>query len=129
MKDEMPHLVFVYGTLRKNECNAHMLGNAKCISSDAWVHGTLFDTGFGYPAITLVDSGKVYGEIYQVKAEDLPKLDELEGYKGTDTDNLYERKNCLVMTEGGPVEVIIYTVDHNPDLCKKVIGSGDWPKR
>ncbi|WP_221568076.1 gamma-glutamylcyclotransferase [Alkalihalobacillus sp. TS-13] len=129
MNTERGHLVFVYGTLRKNECNAHVLGNAKCMSEYAWVQGTLFDTGFGYPALTLVDSGRVFGEIYDVDADGLKKLDYLEGYKGPGDENLYERQTYPVVTEDVPVDVIIYTVDHNPSLCKKVIECGDWLKR
>ncbi|MGP4082734.1 gamma-glutamylcyclotransferase family protein [Pseudalkalibacillus sp. R45] len=129
MNTERGHLVFVYGTLRKNECNAYVLGNAKCLSEHAWVLGTLFDTGYGYPAMTLVDSGNVFGEIYEVDADGLKKLDHLEGYKGPGNENLYERKIYPVMTENGPIDVVIYTVDHNPSLCKKVIECGDWLKR
>lgn len=128
MTEKKRHMVFVYGTLRKHGENHHVLKDAKCVIETAWIRGTLYDTGFGYPAFTFAPSGNVYGEVYEVDDEGLSCLDELEGYVADRADNLYERYLKAVLTEKGPMEAIIYTVDHNPTLCKRPIPCGDWMK-
>ena len=67
--------VFVYGTLRKGEVNARLLKNAACKAEQCWTNGSLFDTDYGYPAMTQSPSSRVYGELYSVTAEELERLD------------------------------------------------------
>ncbi|WP_349409764.1 gamma-glutamylcyclotransferase family protein [Pseudalkalibacillus sp. SCS-8] len=123
------NVVFVYGTLRIGEKNHHLLKNAKRVSDQAWIGGKLFDTGLGYPALSLQQFGKVYGELYEVDDEMLKSLDLLEGYTVGRQDNLYEREVRTITTVKGSCEAYIYTVDHNLSLCKECIPNGDWVKR
>ncbi len=45
------HLIFVYGTLRKNQPDHYLLDDALLVAEYAWTSGRLFDTGLGYPAV------------------------------------------------------------------------------
>ena len=83
--------VFVYGTLRRGQTNAHYMLGATCIADRAWTYGKLFDTNEGYPAMTYSIEEQVYGEIYVVNDEILCKLDELEEYTGNAETDLYDR--------------------------------------
>ncbi|MDG5787172.1 gamma-glutamylcyclotransferase [Evansella sp. AB-P1] len=106
--------VFVYGTLRKNESNHRLLNNTRCISEQCWTNGVLFDTGFGYPAMIYDHIGKVHGELYEVTAEVLQHLDNLEGYYGKNKNNLYERAMKPIYTDAGPTEAYLYVYSRNP---------------
>lgn len=129
IQDMKCRFVFVYGTLRKGEPNHHLLAGAKCVNECAWINGTLFDTGQGYPALSLTPFGSVYGEVYEVDDKLIRKLDQLEGYELGRERNLYEREMKKIMSNDGLFETYIYTVDHNPSLCKKRIDCGDWLNR
>lgn len=116
--------VFVYGTLRKHEANHHFLKEARCISQQCWTHGILYDTGNGYPA--MVSGGqRVYGELYEVTAEQLKRLDILEGYKGVGRDNHYERSTQVIHTDFATSEAYVY-VYSQPIRDFKEIRFGDW---
>ncbi|MCF6136346.1 gamma-glutamylcyclotransferase family protein [Pseudalkalibacillus berkeleyi] len=128
-KNMKSSLVFVYGTLRKGESNHHLLAGTNCVNERAWINGTLYDTGQGYPALSLTPFGSVYGEVYEVDDKLISKLDQLEGYQFGRERNLYEREMKKIMTNDGLVETYIYTVDHNPSLCIKRIECGDWVNR
>ncbi|WP_316571419.1 gamma-glutamylcyclotransferase [Neobacillus sp. YIM B06451] len=117
--------VFVYGTLRKGESNHHLLKNAVRIAEQCWTNGALFDTGYGYPALGLDPQAKVFGELYEVTAEELFRLDRLEGYVEGGTNNLYERVEQLVYTDKGAVTAYLYYAG-GPDLLVKRIPNGDW---
>jgi len=84
-------IVFVYGTLRKGEDNHHLLADSELVAEECHMEGNLYDTGFGYPAITLVPGNKVYGELYRVSETTLRQLDELEDYYGEEEHNEYWR--------------------------------------
>ncbi len=126
MTDSVRHLVFVYGTLRKGASNHHVLKGARCVAENAWIKGTLYDTGLGYPALSLSPQGKVYGEIFEVDETGLQSLDRLENYVSGRVNNLYERMVKKVTTSDGLLDTYIYTVDHNLSICQKCIPSGDW---
>ncbi|MGM7700339.1 gamma-glutamylcyclotransferase family protein [Pseudalkalibacillus sp. Hm43] len=126
MIDSVRHLVFVYGTLRKGASNHHVLNGARCVAENAWIKGTLYDTGLGYPALSLSPHGKVHGEIFEVDDIGLQTLDQLEGFVADRESNLYERMVQKVTTRDGLLDTYIYTVDHNLSICQKCIPSGDW---
>ncbi|NSL51859.1 gamma-glutamylcyclotransferase [Calidifontibacillus erzurumensis] len=117
--------VFVYGTLRKNESNASLLKNAFCLAEQAWTEGVLFDTGFGYPAMTQSSTGYVFGELYKVTESELQSLDHLEGYSPGSTNNLYDRVKQTVYTDQGETMAYVYVAGRK-DLLVKKISSGDW---
>lgn len=124
--------IFVYGTLRQGEKNAYLLNKATCLFKNAWVEGSLHDTGCGYPAMFLQDnhntSKKVYGEIYDVDRDMLSVIDGLEGYVSGRADNLYERVAVKAYTEHAnmPEEVITYTAGHTLRHCNANIIPDDW---
>jgi gamma-glutamylcyclotransferase (GGCT)/AIG2-like uncharacterized protein YtfP len=119
--------VFVYGTLRKNERNHHLLKEATLITRQAWTKGRLFDTGHGYPALKESINDRVYGELYLVSEEQLLRLDELEGYRPNDRNNLYNRKKQVVFHDTGKIEAYLYFIaEHQSEMLKFRIESGDW---
>ncbi|BDH61924.1 branched-chain alpha-keto acid dehydrogenase [Lysinibacillus sp. PLM2] len=119
--------VFVYGTLLKGEENAYYLNNATCIEEHCWIFARLFDTGYGYPAITLASNNRTYGELYEVSESDLPLLDELEDYIEGAPNNLYERVLQEIYTEKGIISAFVYIANQD-GLLKREIPEGDWRK-
>lgn len=120
--------LFVYGTLRQGERNYFYLKDAIRISKQCWIDGSLYDTGNGYPVILKDKSAdQVYGELYDVTAEQLNKIDQLEGYAETDTDNLYERENVIVVNDKGKRErALTYFGGKRLVDSKDKITTGDW---
>ncbi|MEN1937824.1 gamma-glutamylcyclotransferase family protein [Paenibacillus sp. 102] len=121
------HYVFVYGTLRTQQANAHYLYGSVCVAEFAWTCGRLFDTNEGYPAMISSAKEKVYGEIYEVNDEVLRKLDELEEYTGNPKSDLYNRITQLINFENKEVHAYVYTAQ-NKKMLQKPITSGDWVK-
>ncbi|PGH76072.1 branched-chain alpha-keto acid dehydrogenase [Bacillus thuringiensis] len=117
--------VFVYGTLRRGQTNAHYMQGATCIEDRAWTYGKLFDTNEGYPAMTYSIEEQVYGEVYVVNDEILCKLDELEEYTGNAETDLYDRITQTVYVAYREIEAYVY-IAQNKKMLKKVIDSGDW---
>lgn len=72
----MKHLVFVYGTLLKNERNHYLLETSKYID-EGYIDGYYMYNLGTYPGISK-GKGKVYGQIYEVDDETLSSLDYLE---------------------------------------------------
>ncbi|MBO1625616.1 gamma-glutamylcyclotransferase family protein [Bacillus arachidis] len=119
------HYVFVYGTLRKQQSNAHYLHRATCIAEEAWTHGKLFDTNEGYPAMIRSKEDKVYGEVYEVDDEILKKLDELEVYTGNPEQDLYDRIIQTIYFGDYNRDAYVYVVQ-NDEMLQRLISSGDW---
>ncbi|ENQ3110949.1 branched-chain alpha-keto acid dehydrogenase [Bacillus anthracis] len=119
------HYVFVYGTLRKEQTNAHYMQGAICIADKAWTYGKLFDTNEGYPAMTYSSEEKVYGEVYEINDEILHKLDELEEYTGNAETDLYDRITQTVYATDREIEAYVY-IAQDKKMILKVIDSGDW---
>ncbi|MGH0432329.1 gamma-glutamylcyclotransferase family protein [Bacillus hominis] len=119
------HHVFVYGTLRKGQTNAHYMQGATCIAEEAWVYGKLFDTNEGYPAMICLSEEKVYGEVYEVDDEVLQKLDGLEEYTGNAETDLYDRITQTAYFADKEIHVYVY-VAQDKEILKKIIDSGDW---
>ncbi|MCU4988261.1 gamma-glutamylcyclotransferase [Bacillus cereus] len=119
------HHVFVYGTLRKEQTNAHYMQGATCIADEAWTYGELFDTNEGYPAMTYSNEEKVYGEVYEVNDEILRKLDELEEYTGNAETDLYDRITQTVYAADREIEAYVY-IAQDKKMILKVIDSEDW---
>ncbi|MCD8510057.1 MAG: gamma-glutamylcyclotransferase [Bacillus sp. (in: Bacteria)] len=119
--------VFVYGTLRQHESNSHLLQEAKCFAKQAWTKGRLYDTGFGFPAVANTHTSKrVYGEVYDVTAHQLERLDQLEGYNGSEASNHYERIVQTVHTDFGSVEAYVYVYLPHQVADLETISFGDW---
>lgn len=109
-------LVFVYGTLRRGECNHHYLSGARWLG----IHRTdpcytLLDLG-EYPA--MISSGKtaIVGEVYAINDFLMARLDWLEDYP---EEYIRER----IPTPYGLAWIYIY---RHPTANVPVIASGDW---
>lgn len=124
--------VFVYGTLRKGERNAHFLNEAPCLYENVWVEGTLHDTDRGYPVLFSGDATnknqKVYGEIYDINRDMLENIDVLEGYVPGRSENLYERITMRAYTDNENVldDVMTYEAGGGLKDSDEKIAQGDW---
>ena len=115
------HRVFVYGTLLAGQCNAHRALGARRVP--AYARGTIYDTGWGYPAFVRKGKTRVMGELLLVDDEGFKSMDRLEGYP-----RLYRREEIMVMTGAGRRKAWVYIMNRLPERAK-VIESGDWRNR
>ena len=113
-------LVFVYGTLRPGERNAHWLGDARhlgsAVSEAAY---TLCDTG-PYPAALPYGHTALIGDVYAVDRPTLDDLDTLESYPV-----FYSRRR--IATDYGPSWIYVWAAMRQADW--PVIIEGDWTRR
>jgi gamma-glutamylcyclotransferase (GGCT)/AIG2-like uncharacterized protein YtfP len=123
---EKTYKVFVYGTLRENEFNHHLLYGAVCLAKQCWTNGILFDTELGYPAMITNNVKRVYGELYEVNETQLKKLDRLEGYEAKGIENEYERIIQTIFTDQHSEQAFVYRYLHNKVKELPMIKSGDW---
>jgi gamma-glutamylcyclotransferase (GGCT)/AIG2-like uncharacterized protein YtfP len=118
------HTVAVYGTLMADERNEHWAADAlerkPCV-----LRGTLYDTGWGFPAfVPDDDGGEVQAELLTVTQATLSRMDRLEG-----CPSLYRRERVTAALSGGGVaEAWVYVMNRMPRDAR-VIGSGDWKSR
>ncbi len=116
------HKVFVYGTLLSGEGNAHWARGAR--RTPAWTRGTIYDTGFGFPAYVREGETRIAGELLTVDAEGFRSMDRLEGYP-----RLYRREEIEVFTAAGSrAKAWVYIMNSLPETAK-VIASGSWRNR
>ncbi len=116
-------LVAVYGTLRTGEKNQHFVKNAVSVRN-CTIKGTLYDTGWGFPALVLKGTAPVAGELVEITLETWRRVDRLEGYP-----SFYDRLLTKVKLEDGSmVEAWVYVMN-TPPRQATVIASGDWKKR
>jgi len=115
------HLLFVYGTLRKDGVNAmpKLYPNSTFVGSSS-VNGRLYDMG-GYPAIVLDDNASpVIGEVYEIDDETLAKLDAFE----LDAD--YHRTAVEITVTSMPTWCWVYRPLAEVSSGKPEVASGDW---
>lgn len=112
-------LIFVYGTLMRNERNAYVLTHylGATFLGTAYASGVLYNLG-RYPGARFDEPGVIPGELYQIPEASLPQLDRFES-----TPTLYTRRQVPVRTafRGGPetVEAWAYQiVNVKPDNPK-----------
>ena len=113
--------VAVYGTLMAGERNerwaADALDRRPCV-----LRGTLYDTGWGYPAfIPNADGSEVKAELLTITATTLARMDVLEGYP-----RLYRREVIPIVLGDGSVETAMVYVMNKLPRGAKVIADGDW---
>lgn len=123
---ESAGLVFVYGTLRCNECNhAAYLADSERVSDYAFLAAQLWDTGLGYPAVLPDDQARTRGELYRVTPEVLRRLDELEDYYGPGGPNEFERMETEIDADGRCYRAWVYVYPGLPSSGRLIV-SGDW---
>jgi gamma-glutamylcyclotransferase (GGCT)/AIG2-like uncharacterized protein YtfP len=91
---EEKHLVFVYGSLRRGHSNHREMAGAALVRADARLVGyrrVLYDSG--YPAIHWRAGEEVTGELYEVDAAHLERLDEFEG-----CPEWYQRRDVVLVS-------------------------------
>ena len=115
--------LIVYGTLMSGERNHRFCRNAVSINP-CTITGTLYDTGYGFPAFVPEGDGVVKAELIEIPIADWPAVDRLEGYP-----RLYDRMLVpATLEDGDTVEAWVYVMDNIPPQAK-VIASGDWKNR
>ena len=116
--------MFVYGTLRKQECREHEMRKISLESKDITIRATMYDIG-AFPAITLED-GTVHGEIHRIKPEphSFDTVDCIENFNGYDESSLYHR--ILINSSEG----MCWTYVWNDSTANyKIIQRGNWKNR
>lgn len=113
--------VFVYGTLKRGHGNHRVLerGGARFVGPDR-IAGTMHDYG-AFPVVTLAGAGSVHGEVYEVTAETLQRLDILEG-----TPTFYQRTRVRMSTGS---EAWVYVMDSARLVDTRRVPSGRWERR
>ena len=112
--------LIVYGTLMSGESNHRFCRNAVSITP-CTITGTLYDTGYGFPAFVPEGDGVVKAEIIEIPIADWAAVDGLEGYP-----RLYDRQLYpATLADGTEVSGWVYIMNKLPDNAR-VIEGGDW---
>lgn len=115
--------IIVYGTLMTGERNHRFCENAVKIEP-CTVTGTLYDTGYGFPAYTKEGNTLIRAELITLLIECWQDIDRLEGYP-----RLYTREIVPATLPGGTsTEGWIYIMTCLPPQAK-IIPSGNWKHR
>ena len=122
-----PTFVFVYGTLRKGQRNDINLRTPPPVFiGSAGVKGQLYNRGW-YPGMRLGGEQSVLGEVYQVSAQLLAQLDELEEVAPVPSGE-YQRIQMEVECAGQKLVCYIYELSEHCAAQSTVIEEGDWVK-
>jgi len=125
----MIQLLFVYGTLRRNGLNQHLMECAEWLYCAKLYGAQLYEIDW-YPGV--VENGEaaanshVIGDVYRVtRDEHWLELDRYEGIRGDETDE-YRRAQRMVNLENGDERICqVYLFKQAVDPTKRV-ASGDW---
>lgn len=110
--------LFVYGTLMRCEPNAGWLGHARFLGVARTAPAyALVDLG-PYPGLLPGAAGVVEGELYEVDAPTLARLDELEEHP-----TVY-RRAPIALGDGSTAHAYLLV-----DPRGRPIASGDWRRR
>ena len=112
--------LIVYGTLMSGERNHRFCRNAVSLTP-CTITGTLYDTGYGFPAFVPESGGVINAELIEIPLADWVDIDRLEGYP-----RLYDRQLLqATLADGGKTTGWIYIMNTLPPMAK-VIESGSW---
>ncbi|WP_394121114.1 gamma-glutamylcyclotransferase [Planococcus donghaensis] len=118
-------LLFAYGTLKQGGKYHCYLEEAELVEEQATAKGILYDTGMGYPAMILSDSGQIEGEVYEIPDVLWPALDFLEDYSGDPETDMYDKVTVEVEAGNKSMETIVY-IAKSEKLLKEPIETGKW---
>ena len=122
MKEKTVFLI-AYGTLMTGERNHRFCENAVSIQPCTFT-GTIYDTGYGFPAFVPKGATEVKAEIIEIPISAWADVDRLEGYP-----RMYDRRLYLAtLTDGTKIKAWIYVMNRLPPQST-VIESGDWKAR
>ena len=112
--------LIVYGTLMSGESNHRFCRNAVNITP-CTITGTLYDTGYGFPAFVPEGENTVAAELIEIPFEDWEAVDRLEGYP-----RLYDRLMFPAkLADGTDTTGWVYVMHTLPEMAQ-VIESGSW---
>ena len=112
--------LIVYGTLMSGERNHRFCRNAVNITP-CTITGTLYDTGYGFPAFVPKGENTVAAELIEIPFEDWEAVDRLEGYP-----RLYDRLMFPAkFTDGTDTTGWVYVMHNLPEMAQ-VIERGSW---
>ena len=115
---ERQHLVFVYGTLRQDCANHHLLKDAYCYGVGSTLSKFAMYLISGFPYVTSSESRhQIVGELYAIDNVTLVELDKMEGHPIH-----YERSETVVTVNGEQYTAWMYF--RNPQ--GKLLQSGDF---
>lgn len=119
----MAEYLFVYGTLLKGEPGNTLINN--CILEDYLsIPGTLYNTGLGFPAASLIfnKDSRIFGELYRLPNENKLLLKELDDYENT-SEGLFNRDSIKIKNN----DCFIYSLK-DPGFFneERSILSGSW---
>jgi gamma-glutamylaminecyclotransferase len=114
-------IVFVYGTLLRNEPNHTLLEGSDFLGEAHTLPlYTLFDLG-SFPAMAEGGETSVRGEVFRVSQEVLDSLDALEGHPD------WYKRTQISLISGMLAEG--YLIERSELKGRPVITSGDWRQR
>lgn len=116
-----PTGVFVYGTLLTGEPNHRVLAGAQLVGHARTEPAfELHDLG-PFPGLVGGGAHAVVGEVYEVDAPTLARLDALEGHP------CFYRRTRIALEDGAKVETYLLTPEQVEG--RRVIASGNWRSR
>lgn len=131
-----PRPVFVYGSLLQGLHNHRIIANLAETTTPASVSGVrLYAHGNAFPYAVAQEGEITKGEVVTVSEENwilaLVSLDRLEGYRGAEADNHYNRVlTDVTLHDGTVIEAWMYVAA--PDVAAVVrqnlpiVPNGDW---
>lgn len=119
--------VAVYGSLRKgmhNHCLLTGEGSTYIGTTMTADVAAMYSLG-GFPMVSLNGDkiSHIVVEIYEVDDKCLARLNQLEGYRGEDCNNFYDR-SLIKLQELG--EAYIYHIEDSPRRTETAVPNGDW---
>ena len=122
MKEKTVFLI-VYGTLMTGERTHRFCENSVSITP-CIVKGTLYDTGYGFPAFVPEGATEVKAELIEIPISAWADVDRLEGYP-----RMYDRRLYpATLADGTKTKAWIYVMNRLPPQST-MIESGDWKNR
>ncbi len=110
--------VFVYGTLKRGFWNHRLLSDGRaCFIGRDRVKGQMHSLG-AFPSVALTTKGTVHGEVYEVTADTLARLDLIEG-----VPRFYQRTRVRMSTG---MEAWIYNMEPERLAGRERVPSGCW---
>ena len=114
-------LISVYGSLRKDMGNDHLLSDSKYLGTfNSEPVFSLYSLSY-YPGLKTNGNTSVVMEVYEVDDKVAQRIDNLEGYSPNKPATFYDK--IPIETPWGTASVYIY-VNDIPE--ERLVKSGDW---
>jgi gamma-glutamylaminecyclotransferase len=107
MSESEPTLVFVYGTLMRGGCRSVALSGQRCLGTARTMpRYRMYDCG-SYPGLIEVERGRaIMGEVWEVDAACLARLDDVEGV----SEDWFARREIVLQSpfDEAPAQAYFY---------------------